>query len=118
MIDIAPQHENIVKSILQQQVPEATVYVFGSRAAFTAKPHSDLDLVIVGKDEMPIHRMHLLEEAFADSDLPFRVDVLDWHAISEDFRKNIVNCREVHIPEREPPQAPSDFPLLPILRKN
>lgn len=92
MIDLQSQHERIVKIILQQYVPEAVVYAFGSRVALTAKPHSDLDLVIVGKEEIPIHRMHLLEEAFADSDLPFRVDVLDWHVISDDFRKHIVAC--------------------------
>lgn len=94
MIDLQPRHEQIVTSILQQHVPEAVVYVFGSRAALTAKPHSDLDLVVVEKAAIAIRRMHLLEEAFADSDLPFRVDVLDWHAIPEDFRMHIMRCRE------------------------
>lgn len=99
MIDIQPQHEYIVKTILRQYVPLAVVYAFGSRVALTAKPHSDLDLVIMGKEEIPIYRMHLIEEAFADSDLPFRVDVLDWHAISDDFRKHVVKCCEVIIGE-------------------
>ncbi|SMC39556.1 nucleotidyltransferase family protein [Sporomusa malonica] len=94
MMDIHPRHEHIVKTILRRHVPDAAVYAFGSRVALTAKPHSDLDLVIVGKEEIPIHCMHLLEEAFADSDLPFRVDVLDWHVIPDDFRKHIIKCRE------------------------
>jgi hypothetical protein len=93
-MDIQLQHEQIVKNILRQHVPEAVVYAFGSRVALTAKPHSDLDLVIVEKKEIPIQRMHLLEEAFSDSDLPYRVDVLDWHVISDDFRKQIVTCCE------------------------
>lgn len=96
-IDIRPEHEHIVKTILRQHVPEAAVHAFGSRAAWTAKPHSDLDLIIMGKNEISIHRMHLLQEAFAESDLPFRVDVLDWHAISEDFRRNIVAAGTVLI---------------------
>jgi len=95
MMDIQPLHEDIVKNILHQHVPEAVVYAFGSRVALNAKPHSDLDLVVVGQEKIPIHRMHLLEEAFAESDLPFRVDILDWHAISDDFREHIVKCREV-----------------------
>jgi len=37
MIDLQPRHEHIVTSILQQHVPEAVVYVFGSRVALTAK---------------------------------------------------------------------------------
>ena len=61
----------------------------------TSKPHSDLDLLIEGKEAIPIRRLHLLEKAFADSDLPFRVDVLDWHAISAEFRQQIGNCRKI-----------------------
>lgn len=89
MIDLRPEHAEIVRNILRQHVPEAAVYAFGSRVSFTAKPHSDLDLVLVEKEEVPIQRIHLLEEAFANSDLPFRVDVLDWNAISPTFRQII-----------------------------
>ena len=94
-MDLQPRHVELVRRILQQHVPEAMVYAFGSRVALTAKPHSDLDLVVVGKEEIPIQRMHLLEEAFAESDLPFRVDVLDWHAIPAEFREHITKCHEV-----------------------
>ena len=62
----------------------------------TAKAHSDLDLVIVGESAIPLQRMQLLEEAFSESDLPFRVDVLDWHAISPEFREQIVaRCERI-----------------------
>lgn len=94
-MDIQPRYEQIVRNILRDYVPEADVYAFGSRAACTAKPHSDLDLVIVGKEVMPIQRIYLLEEAFSNSDLPFRVDVLDWHTISDEFRTHILECYEV-----------------------
>lgn len=97
MMDLKPKHVRIVKDILSQYVPEATVYAFGSRVRLTAKRHSDLDLVIMGKEAIPIQQMNLLEEAFADSDLPFRVDVMDWHLISDNFREHIANCRELVI---------------------
>ncbi len=93
-MDIKPQQLEQVRQILQQHVPEATVYAFGSRVRMTAKAHSDLDLVVVAAAEVPLKRMQLLEEAFAESDLPFRVDVLDWHAISAEFREQIAACRE------------------------
>lgn len=94
MLDLKPEHERVVKDILRQYVPDAVVYAFGSRVTGKAKPHSDLDLVIVGRDAIPLGQMHLLAEAFDDSDLPFRVDVLDWQSISDDFRQNIRQCRE------------------------
>ena len=30
-----------------------------------------------------------LREAFEESDLPYRVDIVDWHAIDEGFRRLI-----------------------------
>jgi hypothetical protein len=33
--------------------------------------------------------MFQTEEAFAESVLPFRVDLMDWHTISENFQKII-----------------------------
>ena len=94
-MDLKPHHVEQVRNILQQHVPEAKVYAFGSRVKLTAKAHSDLDLLVVAETEIPLGRMHLLEEAFAESDLPFRVDVLDWHAISAEFREQIAACREL-----------------------
>jgi hypothetical protein len=44
---------------------------------------------------MSIREAGLLREAFEDSDLPFRVDVLDWRAIPESFRKVIESGFEV-----------------------
>ena len=36
-----------------------------------------------------------LKEAFEESDLPFRVNVLDWHEISPEFQKVIEKAYEV-----------------------
>ena len=59
---------------------------FGSRATWTSKDYSDLDLAIVGSGPLDRRMLGRLKEAFEDSDLPIRVDVLDWHSISESFR--------------------------------
>ena len=37
----------IVKNILKQNLPNLTVFAFGSRTKMTAKPYSDLDLVVM-----------------------------------------------------------------------
>jgi predicted nucleotidyltransferase len=94
-MELKPHQVEQVRNILQQHVPEAKVYAFGSRVKLTAKAHSDLDLLVVAETEIPLGRMHLLEEAFAESDLPFRVDVLDWHAISAEVREQIAACGEL-----------------------
>lgn len=69
--------------------------VFGSRVDGSPKPYSDLDLAFVAEKELNLAAIGRLKEAFEESDLPFRVDVLDWNSISEDFRKIIAQKYEV-----------------------
>ena len=89
MIDLNPNHLGTVKTILAEHVPECEVRAFGSRATWTAKDYSDLDLAILGKGPLDWTTLGRLKEAFEESDLPMRVDVLDWHIISEGFREVI-----------------------------
>jgi predicted nucleotidyltransferase len=85
VIAVSTAELTIVRQILQTHVPECEVRAFGSRVRGTHKPHSDLDLVVIGAARLPVPRLGLLQEAFRDSTLPFRVDVLDWHAIPASF---------------------------------
>ena len=89
MIDLNPSHLAIVERILAEHVPECEVRAFGSRASWTAKDYSDLDLAIVGDGPLDWRTLGLLKEAFEESDLPMRVDVLDWYDIAESFQRVI-----------------------------
>ena len=92
MIDLAPESLAIVRRLLAAQLPECQVRAFGSRVTGNAKPYSDLDLVLLGPARLPLGRLAAVREAFAESDLPIRVDVIDWHSISENFR-NIIAAK-------------------------
>jgi len=95
MIDLSPQHLITVKRILANHVPEREVRVFGSRISGTSSAHSDLDVVIIGKDKLPRITLVLLKEAFENSVLPFTVDLLDWCRISPEFQTNIEKQCEI-----------------------
>ena len=47
LIDIRPDHWDIVQGILKKHVPQHEVWAFGSRALWKAKEYSDLDLAII-----------------------------------------------------------------------
>ena len=89
MIDLNPRHLETVRQILAQYVPECEIRAFGSRVNSTARNYSDLDLAVLGSSKLSDDALRRLSEAFEESDLPFRVDVLDWHAISPSFQKVI-----------------------------
>lgn len=95
MIDLQPHHLEIVETILAEHVPKAEIRAFGSRVTGGARSYSDLDLVIVGQTKINRKSLYRLDEAFEASDLPFRVDVLDWHRISDSFHHVIEQAYEV-----------------------
>lgn len=86
---VLPAHWALVHSILQQWVPQHEVWAFGSRAKAAAKPHSDLDLAVICTQPLGWAVLAGLSDAFAESDLPWRVDVVDWATTSEAFRQII-----------------------------
>lgn len=88
-LQVKPAHLKQIKQILKTTIPDHEVRAFGSRVTGTAKPHSDLDLTIVSKQTIPLGTIALLREAFSESDLPFKVDIVDWASISPEFRKII-----------------------------
>ena len=88
-IDIAPDHWRIVQTILRRHVPQFPVWAFGSRAQWRAKPYSDLDLAIIADAPLSLATCGALAEAFSESDLPWRVDIVDWASTSDEFRKII-----------------------------
>lgn len=86
-LDFTPEQLAIVREILAKHLPDREVRAFGSRVSGTAKKFSDLDLVVMGDDPVPLSILSALEEAFSESDLPFKVDVVDWAAADENFRR-------------------------------
>lgn len=94
-IDIRPDHWVIVRDILHKHVSQYAVWAFGSRAKWTAKEFSDLDLAIITDSPLPLATSAALAEDFSESDLPWKVDIVDWAETSETFRQIIERDRVV-----------------------
>ncbi|MDD2721058.1 MAG: nucleotidyltransferase domain-containing protein [Gallionella sp.] len=99
-LDLAPQQLAIVRTILQRVIPDRAVWAFGSRVQGRAKPYSDLDLVVMGEQALSLSDSAELIEAFDESDLTIKVDVVDWASASEAFRE-IIAKRKVLVQGRE-----------------
>ena len=94
-IDITPEQLDIVQGILKDHLPKGTLaWAFGSRVRWMAKPFSDLDIALEGAAPLPADVLIDLEEAFGQSDLPWKVDVIDLNAVSPEFRA-IVEAQKV-----------------------
>ena len=94
-IEIAPRDWADVLRILREQLPGVEVWAFGSRARHTAKPYSDLDLALMTRQPLALEQLASITDAFETSDLPIRVDLVDWASTSEAFRRIIERDRVV-----------------------
>ena len=92
-IDIKPAEWEIVRGILRAHVPACEVWAFGSRARRQARRYSDLDIAIVPPAPLARGVRAAVAEAFTESDLPWKVDVLDWTEIDANFRTAIARDR-------------------------
>lgn len=98
---IQQNHLDIVKSILKTHLPDYQVMAFGSRVhGENLKESSDLDLAVMTKTRLPDMQLINVKEAFSESGLPFRVDVIDFATLKENFRKIIEQKYEIiHNPD-------------------
>ncbi len=96
LIDISPEYWQIVREILQRYVPDREVWAFGSRAKWTAKEFSDLDLAIIGDTPLSIALTADMKEAFQESALPFKIDIVDWASITPSFRQ-VIQATKIQI---------------------
>jgi predicted nucleotidyltransferase len=94
-LDLRDDHLAIIKNILKARVPEREVLAFGSRVTGRARPTSDLDLAVLGEEPLSFERIAHLKDDFSESNLPFKVDVIDWARVSDAFREVIRQEHEV-----------------------
>jgi predicted nucleotidyltransferase len=95
MIDLQLKDLEIVRTVLKAFVPQYDVWAFGSRVSHRARPFSDLDLAIIADHPLGFEKLGDIHETFSLSDLPIKVDVLDWACITESFREIIRSQYEI-----------------------
>ncbi|HWD58979.1 MAG TPA: nucleotidyltransferase domain-containing protein [Stellaceae bacterium] len=87
-VALLPKHRRLVRDILAEHLPpEARVWIFGSRATGRAWRYSDLDLAVDAGRRLTLDETAAPAEAFEECDLPYRVDLVDWYAVDEGFRR-------------------------------
>ena len=77
-IDLPDAHRKLVLAIIRARLPDATVWVYGSRAKGRARRYSDLDLMLDNHGKtISASVLGNLDEDFDESDLPIIVELRD-----------------------------------------
>jgi predicted nucleotidyltransferase len=104
-IDLPLDHRRLVLNVLRANLPQSSrAWVFGSRASGRARRYSDLDLAIDAGRQLTLDEIAQLSEAFSDSDLPYRVDLVDWHNVHGRWQQMIL-AERVPLTEAAHPEA-------------
>lgn len=89
MINLDQRSKAIIEELLAPYIATDALYVFGSRVTGDSDNYSDLDLLIRSEEALSFADFMALKDTLEYSELPMRVDLLDWQRISPEFRANI-----------------------------
>jgi predicted nucleotidyltransferase len=93
-LNLTREHRHIVLDILQAHLPaRVQVWVFGPCATGRSRRYSDLDLAIDADRWLIDGETAILRDAFDESDLAYRVEIVDWQAVAPPFRHLIADRR-------------------------
>lgn len=85
-LQISEQEWQQLQQVLQRFLANYSVWAFGSRVNGQPKSYSDLDLAIISEQPLPLPLLAEVAEAFSESDLPWKVDLVDWATTSPAFQ--------------------------------
>lgn len=85
-------------AIINALVPEAKIYLFGSRARGTNNEWSDIDIALDGGKELPSLTIMELNDIMVATNMPYKVDIVDLYFISDQMRQAILKEKVVWKP--------------------
>ena len=80
--------EKKIKNILGEfiDLKQHQAFIFGSRATRRARKFSDYDIGIIGGKPLNFRKIALIKTRIEESDLPCRVDIVDFSTVSKNFK--------------------------------
>lgn len=99
---LTDEQVKLVQRLLDAVIPGAKVAVFGSRATGRARPHSDLDLLVIDPPRLTWLQLADLRDAFDASPLPFRVDIVEAGGLAPGMAARVAAEQRPLTPEPAP----------------
>ena len=90
-LELPSSYLAMVQAVLREHLPQAEVWVYGSRVNGGCYEASDLDLVVRQTDDLNRTTPELwrAQEAFQESNLPIQVQIVDCARIPKSFHPEI-----------------------------
>ncbi len=94
MIQMTASERTMIVYILEYNLPDTTVWAYGPRVDGTSTKFSDLNLLVISKEPITDLSIFKLKTVFSNTDLPYKVNIVDWNSLSSEEQRNILNISE------------------------
>lgn len=101
---IPSKYLNLLKDKIQEVFganSDVKVYLFGSRATGKQRKYSDVDLAFSSKDQNLNKKISLLKNKLEDSSFPYKVDLVNWAEIIDEFLPSVKKEKKVFWTKKE-----------------
>jgi len=86
---VREEYKEKLINLITQHFPNASIYLFGSRATGSHGSTSDIDIAVDVKEKADEYKMAQIRLSVDDLNIPLDIDIVDFHSIPQDFRKRI-----------------------------
>jgi len=93
--EVSEQNKQKIIALISVIIPEAKIYLFGSRARGKNAEWSDIDLALDIGHQIAQLSMIEVKDVLEATNLPYKVDVVDMYAISDEMKKLILKDRVI-----------------------
>ena len=83
-------YKDMLLTIIGKYLSGCKVYLFGSRANGTCSKGSDIDIALDNGRVLELFVLGNIREKIEESTIPFFVDIVDYHAVSNKMKERIL----------------------------
>lgn len=98
IMSINQETKNKIIALISALIPEAKIYLFGSRARGTAKQWSDIDIALDAGTPLDINRVSEVKDVLEALSIPYRVDIVDIFQVDETMKQAIMKDKQIWKP--------------------
>jgi predicted nucleotidyltransferase len=82
-------NQKLLIGLLSVLFPDATIYLFGSRARGDHRPESDIDIALNNKKQIDVLELIRAANVIEALNIPHKVDLVDMYTVPEQMRAMI-----------------------------
>lgn len=87
--------KNKIIAVISALIPEARIYLYGSRARGDNNQYADIDIALDAGKPLPIQDTDEVKSMFKESNIIYHIDVVDFHGVSPAMQEEIIKERIV-----------------------